>query len=64
MYLFTKAFSYNLYLEANNFNTDDVDYGGIYITSIAYNIIKYLKNSWEINRGYKKGFILYHEYKN
>ena len=34
MYLFTKAFSYNLYLEANNFNTDDVDYNDICITSI------------------------------
>ena len=35
MYLFTKAFSYNLYLEANNFNTDNVDYNDICITSIA-----------------------------
>mgnify|MGYP006354033485 FL=1 len=50
MYLFTKAFSYNLYLEANNFNTDNVDYNNICIASIAYNIIKYLRKSWEINK--------------
>ena len=65
MYLFTKAFSYNLYLEANNFNTDEVDYSDICITSIAYNIIKYLRKSWEINKeDIKKVPYFHHEYKN
>ena len=65
MYLFTKAFSYNLYLEANNFNTDEVDYSDICITSIAYNIIKYLKKSWEINKeDIKKVPYFHQEYKN
>ena len=65
MFLFTKAFSYNLYLEANNFNTDDVDYSDICITSIAYNIIKYLKKSWEINKEDIKKVPYFHpEYKN
>ena len=65
MYIFTKAFSYNLYLEANNFNTDDVDYSDICITSIAYNITKYLRKSWEINKeDIKKVPYFHHEYKN
>ena len=65
MYVFTKAFGYNLYLEANNFNTDDVDYSDICITSIAYNIIKYLRKSWEINKeDIKKVPYFHREYKN
>ena len=65
MYVFTKAFSYNLYLEANNFNTDDVDYRDICITSIAYNIIKYLRKSSGINKeDIKKVPYFHREYKN
>ena len=45
MYIFSKAFSYNFYLEACNFNTLEVDYDDICLSSIAYNIINYLKNS-------------------
>ena len=47
MYLFTKFFSYNIYLEANNFKTKDVDYENIDIKPITYYIIKYLRKSWE-----------------
>ena len=65
MYLFKKAFSFNLYLETNNFNTDDVDYSDICITSIAHNIIKYLRKSRRINKeDIKKVPYFHHEYKN
>ena len=50
MYLFTKFFSYNIYLEANNFKTKDVNYENIDINPITYYIIKYLRKSWEISK--------------
>ena len=50
MYLFTKFFSYNIYLKANNFKTKDVDYKNIDINPITYYIIKYLRKSWEISK--------------
>ena len=49
MYLFTKFFSYNIYLKGNNFKTKDVDYENIDINPITYYIIKYLRKSWEIS---------------
>ena len=49
MYLFTKFFSYNIYLEANNFKTKNVNYENIDINPITYYIIKYLRKSWEIS---------------
>ena len=49
MYLFTKCFSYNIYLKANNFKTKDVDYENIDINPITYYIIKYLRKSWGIS---------------
>ena len=50
MYLFTKFFSYNIYLKANNFKTKNVDYENIDINPITYYIIKYLRKSWEISK--------------
>ena len=49
MYLFTKAFSYNIYLEANNFKIKNVNYENIDINPITYYIIKYLRRSWDIS---------------
>ena len=50
MYLFTKFFSYNIYLKANNFKTKDVYYKNVDIIPITYYIIKYLRKSWEISK--------------
>ena len=50
MYLFTKFFSYNIYLEANNLKTKDVDYENIDINPITFYIIKYLRKSWGISK--------------
>ena len=48
-------FSYNIYLEANNFKTknvdyENVDYENIDINPITYYIMKYLRKSWEISK--------------
>ena len=50
MYLFTKFFSYNIYLEANNLKTKDVNYENIDINPITYYILKYLEKAWEISK--------------
>ena len=42
MHLFTKAFSYNIHLEAINFKTNNINYKNIDINAITYYIIKYL----------------------
>ena len=62
IHVFTKAFSYNLYLEACNFNTDEIDYDNICLSSIAYNILKYLKKSWEIKKEDLKKIPYFHSY--
>ena len=50
MYLFSKFFSYNIYLEANNFKIKKVDYENTDINPITYYIMKYLRKSWEISK--------------
>ena len=62
IHVFTKAFSYNLYLEACNFNTDEVNYDNICLSSIAYNILKYLRKSWEIKKEDLKKIPYFHSY--
>ena len=59
IHVFTKAFSYNLYLEACNFNTDEVNYDNICLSSIAYNILKYLKKSWYIKKKTLKKYLIF-----
>ena len=59
MYIFSKAFSYNFYLEACNFNTLEVDYDDICLSSIAYNIINYLRNSWDIEKEDLKKYLIF-----
>ena len=49
VHLFTKAFSYNMYLEATNFKTNNINYENIDINAITYYVIKYFKRSWDIS---------------
>jgi len=52
IHLFTKAFSYYMYLETVNFKTRNINFDNIdniKIHSITYYIMKYLKKSWSID---------------